>query len=201
MSIVTANSLNDYFHSEVKRALFNQQVDTSDHVEYYLVHLLSIFGESNKSETILRETNGDKPLAILYLQSISDNYSTSKGYTTLKNLGDFSLFVSGLFSDFLKNKLNDIAYYISLGSSAYQHLAGWNNSENNHSQTFSELAQHFTQLVDVLGEISEKNGLHNTQDKLRLYEKYLISGSDHHKNKLTEQALPILSTNTLKDIH
>jgi len=190
--IAQHKSLNDYFHQEVRVALFRQNIQTTEHVEYYLVNLLAVFAQE------LNQV--DSPLAILFLDSMNTP-DAPKRYRQLKQLGDFALLVSGYFSDSLKRKLVDIDYYIGLGSNAYQALSSISINISAFQQTFEELGDQFPRYVDVLSEISENSGMQNNSDLLRLYEKYLKTGSERLKTKLQEAGIPVSAQNPLRDVH
>ena len=190
--IAPHTSLNGYFHQEVRVALFRQNIQTTEHVEYYLVNLLAVFAQE------LNQV--DSPLAILFLDSITTP-DAPKRYRQLKQLGDFALLVSGYFSDSLKRKLVDVDYYIGLGSNAYQALSSISINISAFQQTFEELGDQFPRYVDVLSEISENSGMQNNSDLLRLYEKYLKTGSERLKTKLQEAGIPVTTQNPLRDVH
>jgi hypothetical protein len=60
---------------------------------------------------------------------------------------------------------------------------------------FEELAAKFPALVDVLTEVSERAGLTSNADLLRLYEKWLKTGSRRSAELLASRGiLPVAST-------
>jgi hypothetical protein len=93
----------------------------------------------------------------------------------LRKVGDLSLFISGFFSDSLNRKLVDVDYYIQLGESAYGSLA--RQGDDTFGDVFDELSEKFSGFVDVLGEVSAATGLTSDGDILRLYEKWVRTGS------------------------
>ena len=72
--------------------------------------------------------------------------------TTLKQIGDASLFVSGFFSDSFRRKLVDVDYYATIGGQAYAALSRHENEA--FSSAFAELARKFAAFVDVLTEVA-----------------------------------------------
>ena len=93
----------------------------------------------------------------------------------LKQIGDFSLFISGFFADSLHRKLVDVDYYVSIGGTAYTALSRYET--DTFSPVFAELAEKFIRFVDVLSEVSERASLCSNADLLRLYERWLKTGS------------------------
>lgn len=99
----------------------------------------------------------------------------------LRRLGDTSLYVSGFFADQFVRKTVDVDYYITMGHHAYSSLARILESGRRGDRMFvglyAELAEKFSSLVDLLNEISERLALTSQQGLLRLYERFLKTGS------------------------
>ena len=63
---------------------------------------------------------------------------------------------------------------------------------------FSELAEKFSALVEVLNEIGEGSNLQSNSDLLRIYEIWLKTGSDRAYDKLQRLGLnPSLNSTSL----
>jgi hypothetical protein len=105
----------------------------------------------------------------------------------LRSVGDQSLFISGFFSDSLNRSLVDVDYYIHLGGYAYRSLA--RRGDNTLGDVFDELSDKFANFVDVLGEVSERTSLSSNADVLRLYEKWLRTGSRRSGDLLASRGI------------
>lgn len=106
----------------------------------------------------------------------------------LKKLADTSLYVSGFFGDSLRRKIIDIDYYADIGGLAYANLA--NQVENDlQSQVFREFSVRFLDYVDVLTYVSQTTMIQSNQDLLRLYERYIATGSELAKDQLAEKGI------------
>ncbi len=177
-----------YFHEVVTQALKNQKIETDEHVAFYLVNLLSRFMDE---KSILRNSEGQEmPLALLFCQAQLEG--PEKKIQLLRYLGDFSLFVSGFFQDSFNRKIIDVDYYVSMGEGAYSLLSSRESFRQNKelfSKIFTELSQHFVQWMDVISEVSEKSFTSRSQDLLRLYEKWVRTGSERLKILLSEQGI------------
>lgn len=177
-----------YFHELITEALQHQNISVDDHLPYYLVNLLTRFTQSDQ---ILRnEENVETPLATLFFKAQNENLENKT--QTLKYLGDFSLFTAGYFQDSLNRKLVDLDYYVSMGEGAYSQLSSLTNQTKRQiifSQIFSNLADHFVQWMDVISEVSETAQLKNQTNLLRLYEKWLRTGSIRIKEKLVKEGI------------
>jgi hypothetical protein len=105
----------------------------------------------------------------------------------LKEIGDVALFVSGFFSDSLNRKLVDVDYYVSIGGCAYNVLS--RVETDTFSPVFAELGEKFVGFVDVLSEVSERTSCASNSDLLRLYEKWLKTGSRRSGQLLVERGV------------
>ena len=105
----------------------------------------------------------------------------------LRSLGDFSLFMSGFFSDSFRRRTIDVDYYVSMGEYAYGSLG--RRDEDAFSEVFTELASKFVAFTDVLADISERTALRSHADVLRLYEKWLRTGSERDGQRLIERGI------------
>ncbi|MBL7684622.1 MAG: hypothetical protein JNK65_01140, partial [Deltaproteobacteria bacterium] len=69
------------------------------------------------------------------------------------------------------------------------HAGLFKNQQALFSMIFSELGSRFIQWVDVLSEVSEKTQFQTPSDLLRLYEKFLKTGSERMKQQLIVQGI------------
>lgn len=190
MTQVLPHSLDDvrkFFREELQSAMQRQQVVAENDSFDYLVTLLV---EYMKTEVLFKQGADGKPqentLAFLYAQFVQGPPSVK--VTALKRLGDVCLMVTGLFPDSLKRKIVDVDYYHGMGGSAYSHLAAFQFTQASRN-LFEELARKFVPFSGVLAELGDRAGLHSNQDLLRVYEKWLLTGSDHLKKLLGEKGI------------
>ena len=172
----------EYFRTLVESACDHQHLKVSTLTSYYLVNLLCgyvRFGAGSPAPL------DDEPLALRLAKALESGGEEQRA--RLRSLGDVSLFVSGFFSDSLRRKVVDIDYYVSMGEYAYGSLSRW--ERDTFAETFAELADRFANFVDVLGEVSEQSGLTSQQDLLRLYERWLRTGSRRSGQQLAEHGI------------
>ena len=105
----------------------------------------------------------------------------------LRNVGDFSLFVSGFYSDSLRRSAVDVDYYVSMGEYAYSALA--RREEDAFGEVYAELGRKFVPFMDVLSDISEHTGSTSGRDVLRLYERWLRTGSRRVGEQLASRGI------------
>lgn len=171
----------EYFKDLVESALARQHVQAADLTEYYLVNLLCQYIRIDAASGV----DDGEPLAVRLARALQSGGSEQRA--RLKSLGDFSLFMSGFFSDSFRRRLIDIDYYVSMGEYAYGSLA--RRDEDAFSEVFTELANKFVGFTDVLADISERTALASHTDVLRLYEKWLRTGSERDGQRLIERGI------------
>jgi hypothetical protein len=172
----------EYFKSMVEAACDHQRVKASDLTSYYLVNLLcSAIRLSGRAG----EPLDGEPLALRLARALEAGGEEQRAH--LRSLGDASLFISGFFSDSLRRKLIDIDYYVSMGEYAYGSLSRC--ERDTLASTFAELSDRFGSFVDVLSEVSEQSGLTSNNDLLRLYERWLRTGSRRAGHQLAERGI------------
>jgi hypothetical protein len=105
----------------------------------------------------------------------------------LRRLGDRALFVAGWFGDSLSRRVVGIDYYGDIGRVAYAQLAdslAQQLSERSWPGLYSELAERFGDFVDVLAEVGDRTRTGRSEDQLRLYERYMRTGSARDRRRL-----------------
>lgn len=177
--IVREQTPAEYFKELVDTALHHQRLRAGDLTTFYLVNLLCQFIRLEAAA----ET--DVPLAFRLGKALQSGGMEQR--TRLRSLGDFSLFVTGFFSDSLNRKAVDVDYYVSMGEYAYGSLS--RREEDAFAEVFAELAGRFVGFADVLAEVSDRSALKSSTDTLRLYEKWLRTGSTRDGQKLIEQGI------------
>jgi hypothetical protein len=177
----------EFFREQLEKAMEHQKVSTSAFTEYYLVNLLSacVHGDLPPSEPGFDET----PLAVLYIRAVQS--SRAERTRLLRAMGDTALFVSGFFADSLSRGLVDLGYYKAMGGHAYGRLSREERGVG--GDVFSELSDRFSQFADVLAEVSEASHLSTNQSVVRLYERWVQTGSRRAATLLAERGIaPVL---------
>jgi hypothetical protein len=178
-AIVRSESPKEYFRELVETALQRQHLAAGELTSFYLVNLLAGFVHFETSPAA-----GGEPLGIRLAQAMQA--AGARQRDGLRQVGDLSLFISGFFADSLNRSLVDIDYYIQLGACAYGSLA---RSDAALGEVFDELAGNFPAFVDVLNEVSDRTSATSNSDLLRLYEKWLRTGSRRTGDILVSKGL------------
>jgi len=179
--LVRSESPTEYFRELVENAMQHQHLAARQLTSYYVVNLLTGFVHLDRSAT-----DDDEPLGIRLAQALQAAGIAQRN--GLRQVGDLSLFISGFFSDSLNRSLVDIDYYIQLGERAYGSLARQGPADT-FGDVFDELSEKFAGFVDVLTEVSERTLLTNNTDLLRLYEKWLRTGSRRSGDLLASRGI------------
>ena len=187
VKLVREESAIQFFREHLVKAMDHQRISTSAFTEYYLVNMLAAFmrGESLPG----REHGYDEvPLALLYVQAL--DASRWERPRLLRATADTALFVSGFFAESLAGKEGDVRYYAILGGRAYARLS----RDHEHPArigpgVFSELAGRFREFADVLAEVSELSRLAHPASVVKLYERWVKTGSRRAAALLAAQGI------------
>jgi hypothetical protein len=171
----------EYFKELVDGALTHQGLATQELTAFYVVQLLASFLQ----RPVAGDAEDQAPLAVRLALALESGGMRQR--ESLRQIGDVSLFISGFFSDSLHRKLVDVDYYVSIGGCAYNALS--RVETDTFSSVFAELGEKFVGFVDVLSEVSERTSCASNADLLRLYEKWLKTGSRRSGQLLVERGV------------
>jgi hypothetical protein len=198
MAIQPVASLKEFFRDALHDALSHQHVAVEGETEHYVVNVLTLFSDADALYE--RPPHGEsrppdsrrqlKPLAMMLGEALEAPTAEAR-FHGLQRLGDVSLFIAGFFSAGFARKLVDVDYHIAMGGQAYGTLAESCPPTRARTlrQVFAELAAKFQPMVDALNEISESAYQHSDQDRLRLYELWLKTGSERSRQLLRKLGL------------
>jgi hypothetical protein len=165
----------EYFRELVTEVVSHRKLRIQPETEFYVVCLLERFLE--RGELYAEGPDGSaelEPLALLLLRALEE--SRTRRWQGLQKVGDTSLFVAGFFSDSLARAPVGSGYYVSMGESAYRALAS-SRVPTGRAEVFGEMSERFEDFVDVLAEIAEMQDLRSNRGLVRLYERFLHTGS------------------------
>jgi hypothetical protein len=173
VEIVRAESPMEFFKGQVEEAMEHQRLKASEESAYYLVQLLDAYVRPDRLYR-RAEVPPDRALAEVFCTALAaDGF---RRFALFRLSGDMSLLLSGFFSDSLHRKSVDVDYYIRLGGTAYSTAAVSCDTVTS-AQLFEELAANFARFVDVLNEVSGNCSLTDDTNLLRLYERFVRTGS------------------------
>ncbi len=190
--ILFGKSAHEYFRDLVIDALSHRRVRIQPDTEFYLVHLLARFLE--RERLFVERPDGTaevEPLALVLMRALAAG--AERRYQGLKRLGDTSLFVSGFFGDSLARSAVDVAYYVAMGERAYEALSEAPRAPGGMAPVYGELAGRFEDFVDLFAEISELCELRSNRGLVRLYERWLLTGSQRVAQLLRERGVALFA--------
>ncbi len=197
--IVIGKSAQEYFRELVSESLAQRRLRVGEATEFYVVNLLAerLRRDRPPGPRQAGERGGEprepaeEPLALMLKKALEGDRAAR--WRNLKELGDTSLFVSGFFGDSLSRSLVDVEYYIAMGERAYDALAEEPRGPSGAQAIFGELAERFPQLVDLLAEIAELSELRSNRGLVRLYERFLATGSERLARQLRERGVALFA--------
>lgn len=179
--------LTEFFMERVQKAFAQREIAAGQMTEFYLVNLLQEFQKSEK----LFEKQGskmlEKPLALLLREALEGDPHTK--IRCLKKMGDLSLYMAGAFAERIKKTLVDLDYYIHMGGGAYSSLSDILNRQKTFAELYAELAKLFPNLVDVVAEVTTERQSKTNKDLLKLYERWLDTGSQYLEELLNKEGI------------
>ncbi|HUJ25267.1 MAG TPA: hypothetical protein VLW85_04560 [Myxococcales bacterium] len=184
--ILSPQSIREFFKDLLAAAIENQRARVQPFTELYLVNLLHEFLASEALYVVAEDGSlQQKPLAMLLKEAL-ENEGAARVHR-LRRLGDTSLFVSGFFPDSLGRRKSavDVDYYIAMGGRAYDALA----QQAHERSLWSELSSRFRLLVDLLNEVSERTLASTNAGLLRIYERFLKTGSGRLAGMLLKEGV------------
>jgi hypothetical protein len=189
--VVEERSALEFFNERVTSALANQRVDATDEARFYLVSLLHEFLKAERLRWGAEQGLEDEtPLALVLARALSAGLREQ--VRLLKGLGDRALYISGVFSDSLARQVVDVDYYVSMGELAYGKLAGvmkGGRRPSAYADLYEELSSRFPTFVEVLTEVSDGLSLTSNTGLLRLYERWLRTGSRRVAAQLSKEGI------------
>ena len=192
-SIETTASVGEFFRETVEAACKNQRVDASAEAQTYVAALLGDFVRPDANAT-LNETL-DRSLTLMLDEALQT--PPPERFEKLKTLGDGTLYVSGFFGDHLEARGVNDGLVHSIGGFAYRSAAsmlrGPTNGQSAAHVIYGELAKKFQLFVSVIAEVAESTSFSakTSTGALRLYEKWLRTGSDRVARELAAQGLTV----------
>ena len=189
--LVPVTSLQEFFRDSVDAAMATNKVVLNQDTSHYVVNLLTMF---SRSEALYESTDDGfqlRPLALMFADA-ADAPTEAERNNILQRLGDVSLFMAGFFSDALQRAAVDMDYYVYMGGGAYHSLATHMRGTLKgrvFCEVFSELAEKFQDMVDVLNDVRESARGDSDTNLLRIYELWMKTGSRRARRLLRESGV------------
>ncbi len=181
-------NLETFFHDVVDDAMRKKHVAATEAAEYYLVSLLTDYArpDARCNEAL------ERPLTLLLDEAL--HAPGQERFERLRVLGDGVLYVSGFFAPHLETRGVEVRYVTSLGARAYDSAGKMlrGAAGDGAPDLFFELAENFERFADLLSAVAEKLQLAAAPSSvgvLKLYERWLKTGSDALSAELLERGM------------
>lgn len=189
------SDLKSFFYRECSTIADKQGLQISPLLQGYLGEMLSRFIDTEyflQDSTDPYSQPGKKEIPAVGIELMNGLQTTSfEQLFQMQKVGDLALYISGFFPEYIDRRSLDLDYFSAVGGQAYQragHIRSSLDSENSLNVYF-ELAEKFAAISEVLMELSEQKMLAREEDQLKLYEKWLTSGSPRLSRMLKEAGL------------
>lgn len=188
-----------YFQELVQQGLSQRKVQTYPMVEAYLVNLLQHYLDARNlhDPAYASESGTRNPQTLAEMYLTAQNAESFAKAEMLRKLGDRALYISGFFGDSLSRKIIDVDYYAEIGGAAYASLAHCTR-EDTMARVYTVFSDRFLEFVDVLTYISHNSFIKSDESILRLYERYMRTGSELAREKLEEMGVLTLPQDQVK---
>lgn len=178
----------ELFSELVGEALSETRAAPSPEAAIYLVELL--VGRLDRAP-LVREAEDQPTLGESLLRARLEQQGARRA-ALLRDVGDLTLFTAGFFADHLERGAMSLDYYRSVGRAAYADLSSCMAARAPQPvwpALFRELAENFAQFVDVLAEVGSLARQDSPKELLRLYERYLRTGSARDRARLARKGI------------
>jgi len=187
-----------FFTEMVEQGFNKRKISAVPAVQAYLVQILEHYLDArNLFDEEVSEVGGRKYETLAEKFLLASQAPLSERSAMLKKLGDKSLYISGFFGDSLSRKVVDIDYYANMGGAAYASLASC-VQEDTTAAIYRIFSNQFLDFVEVLTYISHQSMVQTDQNILRLYDRYLRTGSALAQEKLAEMGILPMPGDQLK---
>jgi hypothetical protein len=195
-TLVVDQSPREFFREAVSAALATRHLRIQGETEFYLVDLLASHLRV-KGPAAGEEGFADEPLALILARALRGD--RQQRYRELKRLGDTALLLSGFFSDHLARTTVGPRYYATMGEQAYGSLARGQLGARGTGPLYEELARRFGDFADLFAEIAELAELGSNRGLVRLYQRFLLTGSQRVADRLRERGVALFGGPSRRD--
>jgi hypothetical protein len=178
--IAAGSNIDDFFRQLVTTAVKSGGFEASSACETYLVALLA---DSARPNSPALSVMGQGSFTLMLAEALE--CQGAERFDKLRGLGDGVLYVSGFFSERLTSRGLEPSYVNGLGATAYSRagliLRGFGGAQTG-PDLFTELADNFAVLVDVVSSVAEElraGAVRDDASLLEAYERWLRVQSRH----------------------
>ncbi|MEO5668955.1 MAG: hypothetical protein ABIR96_12920 [Bdellovibrionota bacterium] len=184
--------LRKFFAEECLSIASKQGLQIPEHLSHYLGEMLVRFVGSDtyfvaNSDPLAMKPKKEFPSVVrLWLEGQAQ--PIFEQLVQMQHVGDIALYTSGFFPERIERSLVDMDFYMAVGGQAYERAGKIRESiaQERELNIYFELASKFSELKELLAELSDRKFLSTEADRLRLYQKWLQSRSPRIRRMLAE---------------
>jgi hypothetical protein len=179
MKLNIVSSIEEFFSTEVEKISKRHGLNLSAELITYLSNILVRFASTEElklSHPVKEEKNNLTPTEFwIEVQQLPLHQQLN----ALKFLGDYSLFVTGFFSENVRGGLLDMDYFQALGGKAYYQAGKIREAiaAEKALNLFFSLAESFPHYSEIFSELYDQTLLHSNEGALKVFEKWQKTNS------------------------
>ena len=172
-----------FFRELLLQALSSLDVAAPEPTAHYLVDLLSSFADVEHGSDF----------HVPFVVSLTQAYSMRgiERATRMRGIGDSALFLAGFLADSMERLGVTRSYCITIGQRAYNEAGRQTFDLGPQPGVLLDLAQRFAAFVRVLDEVREQTSSRTHGELLRLYERWVVSGSPELLRRLAQYGVAV----------
>lgn len=167
-TIVCEPSLALYFRERLSECSAQTSPKPGEETLWYVGDMLARFGTSDQVFSYQEGSLSLRPLAMLYSDAHEAPTQRDR-QMILRQLGDLALFLGALFPENFLRRGIARDYLVGMGGNAYSFLS---RCALNNSHVFTELADTFTRMVELVAEACSKQNFFDASDIFNLYQRW-----------------------------
>lgn len=189
MTILAASSVSGFFEEVVEDAMKARRVEATDGATRYLVALLADYAHPGDEAG----DSFERPLTFRLEEALHE-VNPGERFQRLRLIGDGVLYGCGFFGDHFEARGVNPKYLHGLGTRAYDAAGSVLRvgADAGGPDLFGELAHKFAEFVEVVAEVADSTiamGTESSRGLLRVYERWLKTGSDCLATALTSRGV------------
>jgi len=184
--------LRTFFAEECLSIAAKQGLAIPEHLGQYLGEMLVRFVGSDTYFVASSDPHAVRPKkefpSVVRLWLEGQSQPVVEQLVQMQHVGDIALYTSGFFPERIERSLVDMDFYMAVGGQAYERAGKIRETlaQERQLNIYFELASKFSELKELLAELSDRKFLSTEPDRLRLYEKWLRSRSPRIQRMLAE---------------
>jgi len=187
-----AQDLKSFFAEECLSIATKQGLSVPEHLSAYLGQMLARFAGSETYFVPNSDPHTTKPKkefpSIVRLWLEGQTQPAMEQLVQMQHVGDLALYTSGFFPERIQRSMLDMDFYMAVGGQAYERAGKIRESiaQERELNVYFELASKFSELKELLAELSDRKFLFSEADRIHLYQKWLDSRSPRIQRMLAE---------------